>query len=44
MEVLLKYVKYLEDYIIYNSNYNNPKELYHDFLIDSFLNEYSEGS
>lgn len=44
MEVLLKYVKYLEDYIIYHSNYNNRKELYQDFLIDSYLNGDTEGS
>lgn len=44
MEELLKYIKYLKDYIIYHSNYNNRKELYQDFLIDTYLNGDTEGS
>lgn len=44
MEILSEYVKYLEEYIIYHSSYNNSKEIYQDFLIDSYLNKYTEGS
>lgn len=43
IRILNEYIKYLEEFIIYRTNINSSYELYSDFLIKKFLENFKEG-